>query len=72
MSIRELGLGQPVLTWYPISVSKCVSNLYPDNLDNSVMEKKQGETCFHFLDDLCAKWGVNNELSLDYWCNLGY
>ena len=26
------------------------------------MEEKQGEACFHFLDDLCVKWGVNNEL----------
>ena len=44
MSIRESGLDQPLLTQYPISISKCVSNWYPGNLDNSVMEKKQGET----------------------------
>ena len=48
MSIRESGLDQPVLTWYPISVIKCVSNLYPGNLDNSIMENKQGEMCFFF------------------------
>ena len=46
MGIRELGLDQPLLTWYPISISECVSNLYPGNSDNSVMEKKQGETYF--------------------------
>ena len=62
MSIRELGLDQPLLTWYPISISECVSNLYLENLDNSIMDKKQSETCFHFLDDLCAKWGIHNEL----------
>ena len=62
MSIRESGLDQPLLTWYPISVSKCVSNPYPDNLDNSVMEKKQVEICFHFLDELSVKWGINNEI----------
>ena len=27
------------------------------------MEKKQGEMCFHFMDDLCAKLGVYNKLS---------
>ena len=72
MNIRELGLDQPVLTQYPIRVSKCMLNPYLGNLDNSIMEKKQGQTCFHFLDDLCAKWGVNNELHLEYWCNSGY
>ena len=60
---RESGLGWPLLTWCPISVSKCVSNLYLSNLDNSVIEKKQSEMCFHFLDDLCAKWCINKELS---------
>ena len=55
---KGVGLDQPVLTQYPISVSKCVSNPYLGNLDNSVMENKQGETCFYFLDDLCAKWGI--------------
>ena len=64
MGIREFGLDQPLLTWYPISISKFVSNPYLGNLDNSVREK--------FLDDLCVIWGINNELSLDYWSNLGY
>ena len=73
MSRRESGIDQPVLSQYPISVSKCASNPYLGNLDNSIMEKKQGETFFiHFLYYLCVKWDVNNELSLDYWHNLGY
>ena len=59
---KELGLGQPLLTQYPISVSEFVSNLYPGNLDNNVMEKKQGEMCSHFTVDLYAKWGINNDL----------
>ena len=63
MSIRESGLDQPLLAWCPISISKCVSNLHLGNLDNSIMEKNQGEMCFNFLDDLCATWGINNELS---------
>ena len=62
MNIRESGLDQPLLTWYPISISKCVSSLYLGNLDNTVIEKKQGEMCFQFLYDLSAKWGVNNKL----------
>ena len=64
MSIRELELDQPLLTEYPISISECVSIQYLGILDNSIMEKKQGVMCFHFLDDLCVKWGINNELSL--------
>ena len=51
---KEFGLGQPLLTWYAVSISKCVSNLYLGNLDNSVMQKKQGEMCFHFTVDLYA------------------
>ena len=31
------------------SVSECVSNPNLGNLDNSVIDKKQGETCFHFF-----------------------
>ena len=31
------------------SVSEYVSNPKVGNLDNSVMDKKQGETCFHFF-----------------------
>ena len=49
MGEKELGLGQPLLTWYQISVSKCVSDPYPANLDNSVMEKNQCEMCFFFI-----------------------
>ena len=41
MSIRELGLDQPLLTQYPISISKCLSNPYLGNLDNSIMEKNK-------------------------------
>ena len=40
---KELELDQPLSTQDPISISKCLSNLYPDNSDNSIMEKKQGE-----------------------------
>ena len=65
MCIRELVLDQPLLTQYPISISKCVSNPYLGNMDNNIIEKKQGETCFYFLGDLCAKWSKNNELSLN-------
>ena len=49
MGIRELQLGQTLLTQYPTSVSK-----------------------YHFLNDLCAKWGLNNELICDYQGNLTY
>ena len=63
---KESELGQRLLTQYPISVSKCVSNLYLGTLDNSVMEKKQGEMYFHFTVDLSAKWDINNELVYDY------
>ena len=63
MRISKLRLDQPLLTQYPISISECVSNLYLGNLDSSVMVKKQGEMGLHFLDDLCAKWGIDNELS---------
>ena len=72
MSIMELGLDQVLLTGYPISIRKCVSNPYLGNLDNNIMEKKQGEMCFHFLDDLCAKWGINNELVFEKDEILGY
>ena len=72
MSIRVSGLAQPLLTWCPISGSNCVTNIYPGNLDNSIMDNKQGEMCLYLLDDLCAKLGVNNELSLAYWCNVEY
>ena len=41
MGIRELGLGQSLLIWYPISVSEYVLNPNLDNLDNSIMDKKQ-------------------------------
>ena len=58
MDIKELGLDQPLLTQYPISISKCVSNLNLGNLYNSIIEEKQSDTCFHFLDDLCAIYGV--------------
>ena len=47
MNIRELRLGQPLFTWYPISGSNFVSNSYPVNLD---MDEKKGETCFYSLD----------------------
>ena len=43
---KELGLGQPLLTWYPTSVSECVSDPYPGNLDNGIMVKNQGEMKF--------------------------
>ena len=65
MGIRELELDQPPLTWYLISVNKCVSNPYMGNLDNSITKKKQGEMCFHFLGDLFAKGNIENELMWD-------
>ena len=71
MSIKELELDQPLLTWYPISISKCVSNPYPENLDNSVMEKKI-EARFLFLIEFSAKWSGNNKLMLGTWCDLRY
>ena len=38
--IKELGLHQPLLAQYPISISKCVSHWNLGNLYNSTMEKK--------------------------------
>ena len=52
ISIRESRLEKPLSTQYPISCSNYVSNPYLGNLDNSIMDGKQGKTCFYFLDYL--------------------
>ena len=81
MGIRESGLYQPLLTQYPISVSKCVSNQYPGNLDNSIMEKKQGEMlgvdfsyCWINLEEgwysLEQYIGFEGRQAFNYYCSL--
>ena len=41
----------------------CV-NPHPGNLDNSIMEKKEGEMCFYFPVEFCVTWSGNNKLKL--------
>ena len=45
---KGIGVMATFVTQYPVSVNKCVSDQYQGNLDNSIMEKNQGEMCFSF------------------------
>ena len=62
---RDIEIRPTLVNLVLIRCSNCVSNPYLGNVDNSIMDNKQGEMCFYFLDYLCAKWSINNELSLD-------